>query len=182
MIGEQLEHWRENSLQLDLDPTSFTLHRRCSHFKLFLPLTFHLFSLFSPIYALSALLLYSFSAFSDIHLSAFSTAFQHSTSCSPMKMLNFLNSFTPLQLFCLFFFFLIFIFLPFHLLQPFCFMFKYENVQLFKLFQPSSVFLPFNLLKIFIFVPLQLFHIFCFMFRYKKCLAIDMFNIFFHLL
>ena len=42
--------WTKNSLQLDLDPTSFSLHRRCCHFKLFWPLTFRLFSLFSPFF------------------------------------------------------------------------------------------------------------------------------------
>ena len=97
--------WGKNSLQLDLDPTSFLymdnaaiLSSLClstfsdfSHlFKLFLPSTFQLFSLFSPFEALPALLLYNFSAFSvffrlfNLFQTSYSTAFsllQYSSFC-----------------------------------------------------------------------------------------------------
>ena len=94
-VESSWKSWRKNSLQLDLDPTSFTLHRQCSHLNLFLLFTFRPFFTFLSSFCTLTLQLFSIS---DIHLFAFS-AFEHSTSCSA-TMLNFFNSFSPFQLFC----------------------------------------------------------------------------------
>ena len=94
------------------------LQHVCSHFKLFLPL--------------SALLLYSFLVFSDIHLPAFSApTFNFMFSYQNVQLLQLFqppSAFLPFQPFN------IFIFLPFQLLQTFHFIISYENVKLFKLF------------------------------------------------
>ena len=104
----------------------------CTFLISFFPLTLQLFSLFR--YS-------SFCLFNS---------FKHCASCSAMKMLNFLNSFSPIQLFCIFIFLKIFLFLPFQLLYTFSFMFSYRN---------CSAINTFNFLSSF---GLQLFNFFIF--------------------